>query len=262
MKGRIIHITLAVAYVLTSASLGQAQPEVLIVDPIDHPPPDNMWQDSAGFLWLDMGGDVAELFDGYRFVQDAHYWPTLEVYRISSSFVAHDGAVWIGTYGLLARSTGFYGRVDTLNHLFPDSSVGAVYAFHQSTDSNLWIGSTEGLTRVNLETEVSQQFAHDPADQTSIPSNRVYDIVRDLDDRIWIATSGGVARLDDADAGSFSQFTMKSVAESYRETSEGMTGLDPNRLSVVDLLIGVDRELGVGCRRDPASWSLWPPSLG
>ncbi|MCW8998213.1 MAG: diguanylate cyclase, partial [Kangiellaceae bacterium] len=56
---------------------------------------------------------------------------------------------------------------------------------------DLWVGTTTGLTRLNLESGEARHFLNDPNDSTSISNNSVYALFMDSDNRLWVGTNGG-----------------------------------------------------------------------
>lgn len=51
----------------------------------------------------------------------------------------------------------------------------------------------KGRRALSLKDGELQHFTHNPADPYSLPNDRIYDIVSDRQNRIWIATCGGLA---------------------------------------------------------------------
>jgi PAS domain S-box-containing protein len=58
----------------------------------------------------------------------------------------------------------------------------------------MWLGTSEGLNR--YDGSGFRIFRNDPDDPTSLPNNTIYDIVEDTQQRLWVATRGGIARFD------------------------------------------------------------------
>jgi signal transduction histidine kinase/ligand-binding sensor domain-containing protein/AraC-like DNA-binding protein len=65
-------------------------------------------------------------------------------------------------------------------------------------DNGLWIGTINGLNYLNLESGRLSHYFHEPGNGNSIPDDRIYDLKKDRDGFIWIATyRGGLCRYDD-----------------------------------------------------------------
>jgi ligand-binding sensor domain-containing protein/signal transduction histidine kinase/AraC-like DNA-binding protein len=76
-------------------------------------------------------------------------------------------------------------------------------------ENGLWIGTINGLNYYDFKTEKFTHYFHDPTNNNSIPDDRIYDIKKDRDGYLWIATyRGGLCRFDKRD-NSFMRFTHK-----------------------------------------------------
>lgn len=64
-------------------------------------------------------------------------------------------------------------------------------------DDGLWIGTMNGLNFLHFATGKIRQYFHEEGNQHSISDDRIYDIKKDSDENIWIATyHGGLCRLN------------------------------------------------------------------
>ena len=64
-------------------------------------------------------------------------------------------------------------------------------------DGSLWVGTQKGLDRLDLDSGAFEHFTSDLDDPGTLPHPWVYDLYRDHDGRIWVATvGGGVAWVD------------------------------------------------------------------
>lgn len=61
---------------------------------------------------------------------------------------------------------------------------------------NLWVGTAGGLNLYQRSTNSFQSWMHDPADTTTINSNRIASIYQDEKGYFWIATDKGLDRFD------------------------------------------------------------------
>lgn len=73
---------------------------------------------------------------------------------------------------------------------------------------DLWIGSLNGLIKLDMKTELGQVFYHQPNHKNSIINNRIRDILVASNGDIWFATHGGISKWSstNADVG-FSHYT-------------------------------------------------------
>ena len=117
---------------------------------------------------------------------------------------------------------GFYGsgRSDGLNRfdgyhfeIFRDVSGernslrgNNVWAIHEDTDRNLWIGTDNGLNFYNRQTGEFSCFSSNPDDPQTISSDQVRSIIEDSQGDLWIGTWGGGLNHFDRQQGVFERF--------------------------------------------------------
>jgi signal transduction histidine kinase/streptogramin lyase len=124
-----------------------------------------------------------------------------------------------------------------------DDSVRATVA---ARDGTIWLGTANGLDRVDPRTGAVTSFAHDPADPKSLSDNYVLSLLEDSKGRLWIGTdSGGLNRFDPA-TGTFRSWQrsrspnslpsdrVREIFESrggtiWLGTSNGLASFDPER---------------------------------
>lgn len=67
----------------------------------------------------------------------------------------------------------------------------AVDVIERGGDQDLWIGTRNGLNRVDLATGAVEQILPDPADPTALPARFISSVMIDRQGRMWVATFGG-----------------------------------------------------------------------
>jgi signal transduction histidine kinase/streptogramin lyase len=113
--------------------------------------------------------------------------------------VGGDGRVWIGTLNarVEVHAAGSDARsIDIAN--LPLRMVEARGA--------IWIGSSNGLLRLDPDTESIRRYAHDPSDPESLGRGWAWSVHEDRRGRLWVGTGeGGLHRL--LDDGRFAHYT-------------------------------------------------------
>ncbi|MBU6246403.1 MAG: response regulator [Xanthomonadaceae bacterium] len=120
--------------------------------------------------------------------------PSSSVYAIVQD---HDGAMWFGTKGGLAKYDGVGFRV--FHHVagdpssLPDNTVGALLVDHAG---RIWSSGLEaGLNRYDPATGGFVHWRHDPADPASLSIDKVWTIAECSGGTIWVGTEDGLDRL-------------------------------------------------------------------
>ena len=153
-------------------------------------------QDSQGYIWI-ATEDGLNRYDGLSF--KVYRRDPVDPASLPGSYVwdvAEDasGNLWIATEGGLAkweRKTDRFVRLEAL----AGKNIRTLSV--SSRQNALWIGTRDGgLVRLDLRDLSLTQFSHDAADTGSLADDRVYALLVDAKDRLWVGTDGGLDRLE------------------------------------------------------------------
>lgn len=156
-------------------------------------------QDATGVMWiasnyglgrLDSHGNFALL----KMLQTLD--PTSEANHIRSLELDNKGDLWVATtYALYRKAAGS----ETFTAISLSDMTGLSAPKIQlltltSSQKDLWIGTLNGLIRLNLNTEKGELYSHKVNDSESIIHNRVRDILISQAGDLWVATHSGISR--------------------------------------------------------------------
>ena len=109
--------------------------------------------------------------------------------------VEQDGSVWITLGGHFYKVRPIEGKGLTKSEILPDLFIGdnnRATAFQRS-GNEVWIGTMNGLYRVDLNSGEKTCFQHSDADPHSLPNNEITGLCLTEDNEIVIGTLGGVS---------------------------------------------------------------------
>lgn len=159
-------------------------------------------QDPRGFIWIGTQQGLNR-YDGHEFV--TYFHDASDAHSLSNDWiwalhVDRRGTLWIGTEGGLNRLDPGAGNVRPVFSRL-QSIRGAeriIRAIAEDQQGRLWLGSDGGgVIRYDPDTGALQRFLHDPADPTSLGSDRIKALHVDDNGFVWIGTDGGgLNRLD------------------------------------------------------------------
>jgi ligand-binding sensor domain-containing protein len=173
-----------------------------------------IYEDGAGVLWVGSKSDGLHVLDRIaktysRYFHDPNNVNSLSSSRIRAIREFPEGVLWIGTddQGLNKvyldenRKPIRYKRYkhDPAN---PNSiSSNRIYSFYTDHSGKLWIGTDNGLTIMDTESESFTQYLPDTANANSLSNTTVYSIFGDKAGNIWLATDYGVNKFDPVSGG-------------------------------------------------------------
>ena len=158
---------------------------------------------TEGLVVLDDGGTPFDGSDDLTARINSGSEPRLSSDRITDLLLAADGTVWVGTNngldsfrGTFSGDTGTYSiakedwRTYSTTDGLPTNEVSALAA---DAAGNVWVGTEEGLARINPSGEWEFTFT---ASNSGLIDNRVKSLLYDeAGDELWIGTFDGLSRL-------------------------------------------------------------------
>jgi len=119
---------------------------------------------------------------------------------------------WLGTdkgLFLLDRSNRKVERIDFIEN--SDTIPGSYVIQHlfESSEKELWFGTTNGLYKYNHIKKISTSYLHDPNDSNSLSNSNVGYIYEDNSGIFWLGTWGGGLNRFDPDSETFSNYTIE-----------------------------------------------------
>ncbi len=174
-------------------------------DGLAHDSVNRVVQDSRGYVWICTDEGLSR-FDGYGFrtygVADG-----LPGATVMDILETGDGLYWVATFGGLARlsmerstddrsAPGWQARFEA-RPLDSAPEASGVRTLHQDRQGVLWVGTVEGLYRVDPKAATwSPRFIDFPFPRRSGVDHQVNSLVEDHEGTMWIATRGaGLLRL-------------------------------------------------------------------
>ncbi len=216
----------------------------------------SIYEDSGGVLWFGSNGNGLFRYDpkAQRFTHRHNETTKLSLWRgtsIRSLCETRDGTLWIGTANIqLLRMNRATGEVTPFQIAQPNiPPLGAVvFSMVQDSTGALWIGSEEGLFKVDWRDGQAGRISFykiGQDDPNPSLSDDVYKVFEDRSGDIWIATRNKFSRLNRA-TGRFTSYLYDTREmnlipdDSYPFIHQDRSGLF--WLGTVDGLLRFDRQ--------------------
>jgi signal transduction histidine kinase/sugar lactone lactonase YvrE len=185
-----------------------------------------LWGACLGCVWLLASAVplLASLFIAPAHAQSqppqyvATVWRTdqgLPQNSVNAMLQDHQGYLWIGTFGGLAR---FDGERFTVFYLAdtPGFSSDQIFSLYEDRSGVLWIGTVDGGL-IRLQDGVATTYA----ERDGLPSKFISSIRGDAEGKVWINTSGGVARFAGTKLEAYPTHRGRAVREFLLEARDG-----------------------------------------
>jgi signal transduction histidine kinase/ligand-binding sensor domain-containing protein len=162
----------------------------------------SIFKDEKGFIWVGNWGQGLNRINRKTGMVDHFSTRFGGKQHITNDFVHVIHAdlwnnIWIGTRDGIS----VYDRLNNKfipfreffkNNNLPDFSGIRIYSVIRTRDNNYWIGTQNGLYRINLTTATTDIFREESTGNHRISGNLIYSLLEDSEGLIWIATLSGL----------------------------------------------------------------------
>ncbi|WP_448192735.1 two-component regulator propeller domain-containing protein [Azospirillum sp. sgz301742] len=194
-----------------------------------------------GTVWLGFRSGGVSLLDPVAGrVAEVHPGQGLPVQMAQAVAALSDGGVLVGTRQGLHRVDPATGTSTDLEPL-----AGASVLSILAEEPSVWVGGTQGLTRLDLAGGSARTFVHDRNRPDSLSDNSVQALLRDRAGRLWVGTQRGL-NLFEAQTGTFRRFLNDPASADSLPNDVANTLLEDRRGR-----IWVGTANGIGILADP-----------
>jgi ligand-binding sensor domain-containing protein len=177
-----------------------------------------IYEDRRGVLWIGSKTDGVHILDRInkeynRLIHDPGSPISISSNRVRAICEYPEGTIWVGTddEGLnrvfLDEERKPY-RIEHYGHEPSDPNSltsNKIYAFFVDKEGRLWIGTDNGLTIMDINSEAFTQYLPDKSNPNSLSNATVFCIYGDRSGNIWLATDLGINKYD-PDSGGFIRY--------------------------------------------------------
>lgn len=167
----------------------------------------SVYEHTDGSLWIATWGGGLSVYDPMHgtfrtFKRDETRPSSLSDNRLQCLFGDREGRIWIGTFeggvnmvDLRIQSAGdsvltfqkFTVEQGTLSH-------NRIWGMAQDHDGRIWVGTDDGLTRIDPDSRTSDFFRHSDRDPGTLTHNRIYAVHVGRSGTLWVGTHRGLNR--------------------------------------------------------------------
>jgi ligand-binding sensor domain-containing protein/GAF domain-containing protein len=231
----------------------------------------SVFEDQEGRVWVGTD-DSLDLLDpasaGFRHYRNTNGDANAPYGIVTAIQDDGSGGLWLGVYGRGLEHFDPAGEQFKTYEYYLQPVEGnvsthrGVWAVYPDRNGFLWIGTTQGLYRLDAKTGAVDRFENDPLDPASLSSNEIHSIWEDRAGRLWFGTwQGGINQFDQA-TGKFTRYTVKDglpnntiycILEDgsgalWLSTNNGLSRFDPaaTLLAATSRVVGRFRNYDVG----------------
>jgi signal transduction histidine kinase/ligand-binding sensor domain-containing protein/DNA-binding response OmpR family regulator len=156
--------------------------------------------DNAGRIWVGTYGQGLDRFDEahHRFIHHRHDPAddnSISSDRVHALLVDRKDVLWVGTYdGGLDRMDPKTGKFTHYRHDSRAASLtsNSINCLFEDSTGDLWIGTSEGLNRLNPATgQITNYTVRD-----GLPGSVIYGVLQDDKGFFWVSTNKGLAKFN------------------------------------------------------------------
>ncbi|MEN8223501.1 MAG: two-component regulator propeller domain-containing protein [Acidobacteriota bacterium] len=166
-------------------------------------------EDSKGKIWIGTNGGGVNRFDPIKqnfihFKNDVDNSESLSSNFVWDIYEDSKGIIWVGTLGgglnklQWDEKTGepffirFQNTVNGPNRI-SGNNVASIY---EDSKGNLWVGTNNGLNKIELNSDKIYEFKHDPSDPDSLSDSSIIEVYEDNEGILWVGTNYGLNRFN------------------------------------------------------------------
>ncbi len=184
-----------------------------------------LMQDSEGLIWIGTYGAGLNSYNKKtgkftNYSADMNNPEALSNSRVLALLEDSEGKIWIGTRGgglnVFDKKTG---KFKAFLHNPDDTttiSSNTILTLTEDMEGNILAGTYEGgFSIFNKKKNTFRNFKNDPSNPESISNNNVWGLLFDDNNRLWLATQGGL---------NFTDYDLPNLSFHHFETSSGLPG--------------------------------------
>lgn len=157
--------------------------------------------DKEGLLWIGTRGGISTFDRKGKFTSYNDILEKNGVYEktISAIYEDVDGIMWfgLGNDGGLVKYNRDTGEIKSYiyHEIINSLSNNTVRSITEDSKGNIWIGTQDGLNKLNKETEEFTVYTY----TNGLSNNFIYGVIVDDNDNIWVSTNYGISMYDEDD---------------------------------------------------------------